>query len=184
MDCYRNWLTSLTETVAFQMSKLEPTSSSFLGKSCFVLSSAWRGYEKHCTAWSEQDKRTFAPSLSRHREVLEEIFLSFLSLGSTEWPWRVNSHTVSVVLFPAVLWSYLKTGLGRDTAQVCIAVLWKGFTCANCVDLNLHRHWHNEAYIPGSFLSSCRSPTGMTDILQATCFDFIHQCLESAETLP
>lgn len=68
--------------------------------------------------------------------------------------------------------------------RCCPGVLWKGFTCANCMDLNLHRHRHNKAYIPGSFLSSYRSPTGMTDILQATCFDFIHQCLESAEMLP
>lgn len=35
----------------------------------------------------------------------------------------------------------------------------------------------------GSFLSSHRSRTDMTDILQATCFDFTNQCLDLADSV-
>ena len=35
----------------------------------------------------------------------------------------------------------------------------------------------------GSFLSSHRSRTDMTDILQATCLDFTNQCLDLADSV-
>lgn len=131
------------------MFRLEPTSSSLPGKFCFVLSSDWRGYEVsislHELSRISAPLPLFCLGMGRCRKR------SFLSLGEHCMAVVSQFTYFSVVLFPAVLWSYLKTGLGRDAAQVCTAVLWKGFTCANCVDLNLHRRWHNKAYIPGSF---------------------------------
>lgn len=51
----------------------------------------------------------------------------------------------------------LESKPGRGTAQAWAAVLWKGFSCANCTGFNLHRCWHTKACVAGSLFSSHRS---------------------------
>lgn len=157
MNHYGNWLVCLTETAAFQMSPLELMSSSLPGKSCFVVSCDWRGSMTSIAVHEVNGVRAALPLLSRGG-VWEESFL-FTSLGV-----QCCGHGKSVQVLPALscllcnIWECLKTSLGREAAQVCPAVMWKGFSCANCVDLNLHSCWHTKAYVAGSFLSSHRSP--------------------------
>lgn len=73
MNHYRN---CLTETTAFQMSKLEQMSTSLLGESCFVVSSDQREDMKRIAMCQvTMIKCSSAPSTSRREELLEGIFL-------------------------------------------------------------------------------------------------------------
>lgn len=157
MNHYGNWLVSLTETAAFQMSALELMSSSLPGKSCFVVSSDWRGGMKSIAMHEVSGVRAALPLLSQGGDNWRRAFFSpnwGYNVVAVANQFKYYQHCPVCCLTFGSAWKPAWEEMLPRCAQ-----LWCGKASAVltawiwiCIAAD------TKAYVAGSFLSSHRSP--------------------------